>query len=269
MLLKTVSGDSIFPIGIGTWGIVGTWEVNKKNQVAGVAGVRYSISKGQNHIDTGQIYGGGYTDEFLGHALEGTDRKSLYIGDKIWETNVAKGLVRPAVKEMLRKLKTDYIDLLYIHKPWEEFPWREAVPQINELIDEGIVRQFAASNFTVTHLKEATKLSKHPIAANQLHHNILFRGDATDEMVTYCKANNIQIIAYRPLEQGKVLENPVVIKIAEAHSATPVQVALAWLIHQNMLPIPMAIEKKFIDQNIAAVDLKLSPKETAELNKLG
>jgi diketogulonate reductase-like aldo/keto reductase len=268
MKLQTVSGKELHPIGIGTWGFGGSWEADYDNDQEGIDAIRYSISKGQNHIDSGQIYGAGHTDEIVGKAIAGLTREDLFVTDKVWETNVAKGKVRPAVVEMLRKLGTDYIDILYIHKPWEDFPWKEAIPQINELIDEGLVRHFGASNFTVQHLKEAQELSKHPIVTNQLHHNILHKDEVTDEMEAFCKQHNIQIVAYKPLERGEVLKNETVQAIAKAHKATPVQIALAWLTQQGFFAIPKAEAEDLIDQNIAAVDIKLSADEMDQLNKL-
>lgn len=264
--LKTLSGKAIFPIGIGTWGIGGGWEPEYGHEAEGAAGIRYSISRGQNHIDCGEIYGKGHTEEVIGQAVKGLKREDLFIGDKLWETSVGNGQVRPAVKRMLKKLGTDYLDLLYIHKPWQDWPWREAIPQISDLIDEGVVRGFGASNFNVAKLKETTALSKHPILVNQLHYNILNKQEASDQMQQFCKANQIQIIAYKPLERGTVIEHETVKQIAKAHKATASQIALAWLIHHKAWPIPMATEKVYVDQNIAAAQIQLTAAEIKLLN---
>lgn len=268
MRLKTLSGKSVHPIGIGTWGFGGTWETVLGNEESDAKAIRYSIKAGQNHIDSGQIYGAGHTDDIIGQAIVGLKRRDLYIGDKVWETNVSKGKVRPAVNAMLKKLGTDYIDLLYIHKPWEDFPWREAIPQINELIDEGIVRQFGVSNFDLAQMQEAMKLSKHPVVANQLHFNLLYKQEVDKPMKAFCKKNSIQIIAYRPLERGEVLQNETVQEIARKNGSTPAQVALAWLLHQGVLTVPQAADKKLIDKNVASVDIKLSSATIKQLDEL-
>lgn len=257
--LETNSGKALHPIGIGTWGFGGTWEAEYGREQEGVENIRYSISKGQNHIDGAQVYGAGHTDEVIGMAIEGLRREDLFITDKVWETNVATGLVRPAVEEMLKKLGTDYLDGLYIHKPWDDFPWREAVPQINGLIDEGVVRFFGVSNFNLEQIKETQKLSKHPIALNQIHFNLLHRENLDEATKAYCQENNIQVVAYKPLERGKVLDNPVVQTIAQEQGATPTQVALSWLISQSTLPIPQAPEKHYVDENVLAAEISLPP----------
>ena len=134
--MKTKSGKELFPIGIGTWNIGGTFkpndptakykgaEPNYENEKEEIAAIRYSIEKGQNHIDCAELYGAFHTDEVVGKAISGLNREDLYIADKLWKTSVGKGLVRPTVEKMLEKLGTDYIDMLYIHAPWEEIDWQ-------------------------------------------------------------------------------------------------------------------------------------------------
>lgn len=267
MKLKTRSGKSLNPIGIGTWGIGGAWEADYDNDQLGIEAIRYSVSIGQNHIDCAEIYGAGHTEEVVGRALNGRKRHDLFLTDKLWETHVAKGKVKTAFETMLKKLNTDYLDVLYIHKPWEDFPWREAIYQINNLIDEKRVRYFGVSNFNVDQLKETMAISRYAPVINQLHHNILYQEEVTKEMKDFCQKQNIQIIAWKPLERGEVLKSPVTRKIAKSRGVTTVQVALAWLLDQNIWPIPMAISKKNIDDNLKAVDLKLTVNEISQLDQ--
>lgn len=278
--MKTKSGKAAFPIGIGTWNVSSTInsanldskyrgvEPVKGNEQAEVEAIRYSLSKGQNHIDCAELYGGFYTDEVVGQALERQERSDIYIADKLWKSSVGKGQVRKTVDEMLRKLKTDYLDLLYIHAPWEGVAWEEAIPQIDELIDEGVVREFGVSNFTVEDMKKAQSVSKHPIAANQMNYNVLYKDEVNEAFISFCKQNDIQIVAYQPIKRQEVLDNQTIKDIATAHDATPAQVALAWLLQKGMLPIPKAIQKPHIDENLKAVDLRLSESDTESLNNL-
>lgn len=278
--MKTISGKDLHPIGIGTWNISST--INSAhlgakyrgvepvygNEDVEIEAIRYSISKGQNHIDCAEMYGGFYTDEVVGRAIEGSNRQDLFIADKLWKTSVPTGTTRATVEEMLRKLGTDYLDMLYIHAPWDDAPWEEAIPQIDQLIDEGIVNNFAVSNFTVDQMKRAMELSKHPIAANQMHYNALYKNEINDEFIAFCKENDIKIVAYRPVERQDVLDSEVLKEIAEAHGATPAQVAIAWLLAKDMLPIPKAIQKVHIDENLAAVDLVLTDDDIKKLDVL-
>lgn len=277
--LTTKSGRILNPIGIGTWNVSSVFELDRSakykgthavhgNEDSEIEGLRYSLHKGQNHIDCAEMYGAFYTDEVVGRAIAEYPREDLFIADKLWKTSVGKGKVRPTVELMLKKLGTDYIDLLYIHAPWPEVNWREAIPQIDELIDEGIIRYFGVSNFTIENMEEAQAIAKHSIAANQMNFNVLHKDEVTTEFREFCRENNIQIVAYQPIKRQEVLANQTVQTIAEAHGAKSAQIALAWLIQVGALPIPKAMEKNHIDENLGALKLELTSDEMAQLEAL-
>lgn len=277
--MQTKSGKSLFPIGIGTWNIAGTFnanpsakykgaEPNYDNEAAEIEAIRYSISKGQNHIDCAELYGAFHTDEVVGKAIAELKREDLFIADKLWKTSVGKDLVRATVEQMLTKLGTDYLDMLYIHAPWEEVNWQEAIPQIDALIEEGVVRAFGVSNFTIADMQTAQKLAQHPIVANQMNYNVLYKDEVDDAFKKYCQANRIEIVAYQPVKRQEVLSNATIRTIAQAHSATPAQIALAWLIAQGTLPIPKAINKQHIDENVNALSIELTSEEISQLDRL-
>lgn len=265
MSLSTKSNQPLFPIGVGTWTIGGTRSVDSDRDSDAIDAIRYSLAKGQNHIDTAEMYGAFHTDEVVGKAISGQNREDLFIADKLWKTSVGKGLVRSTVESMMEKLGTEYLDLLYIHYPWDEAPWREAVPQINELIDEGLVRHFGVSNFTVPQMKEASKLSKHPIAATQMNFNVLHQDEVNDDYRAFCKEEDIQIVAYQPIKRREVLSDPDVVDTAKRVGGTPSQVALAWLIKMGALPIPKATEPAHIDENLGAMNIELTNEDVQRL----
>jgi len=275
MSLKTVSSKDLNPIGIGTWDINSKINPNNLtskyrgvdadigNEEKAIEAIRYSISKGQNNIDCAELYGSFYTDEVVGQA-----RNDIFVGDKLWKSSLAKGTVRPTFDTMLKKLNTDYLDMLTIHAPFEDAPWQEAIPQIDELISEGLVRHFGVSNFNIDQMKEAMRISKHPLVANQMNFNLLYRDEVNQEFIDFCKQNDISIVAYQPIKRGEVLHNDTIIKVAKKHSATPVQVALAWLLKLGTFPIPKSISKEHIDENLASINLRLTDDEFAELNAI-
>lgn len=176
--------------------------------------------------------------------------------------------MRPTVEKMLQKLGIDYLDLLYIHAPWEGIDWQAAIPQIDELIDEGLVIGFGVSNFTVDNTKEAQSLARHPIVANQMNFNVLYKDEVSEVFKNYCKQNNIQIVAYQPIKRQEVLANATIQDIAKNHGATPAQIAIAWLIAQGALPIPKAINLNHIDENVMAANVQLSENEILTLNNI-
>lgn len=243
-------------------------EPNSDNEETEIAAIRYSIEKGQNHIDCAELYGAFHTDEVVGKAIDGFERTDLFIADKLWKTSVGEGLVRPTVEKMLQKLGTDYFDLLYIHAPWEGIDWQAAIPQIYELIDEGLVLGFGVSNFTVDNMKEAQSLAQHPIIANQMNFNVLHKDKVSEALKKYCKENNVQIVAYQPIKRQEVLANTTIQQVASNHNATPAQIAIAWLIAQGALPIPKAINLNHIDENVASVSITLTSNEIDVLTRL-
>jgi len=276
--MKTKSGKSLHPIGIGTWGI-SSESSGKDNKYKGVVAVkgneqseieslRYSLGKGQNHIDCAELYGAFYTDEVVGRVLEGFKRDDLFIADKLWKTSVARDHVRPTVEKMLSKLGTDYLDMLYIHAPWDDAPWVEAIPQIDQLIDEGVVRHFAVSNFTLKDMKTAQEIAAHPVAANQMNYNVLHQSEVNEPFKDFCAQHDIKIVPYQPIKRGEVFENEVITEIARRHNVSASQIALAWLLQQDMLPIPKAVNKKHIDDNILAVDVELTDEDLSQLAEL-
>lgn len=239
------------------------------NEETEIEALRYSIEKGQNHIDCAELYGGFYTDEVVGRAIAGLTREDLFIADKLWKTSVGNGMVRPAVEAMLKKLGTYYLDMLYIHAPWEDVGWQAAIPQIDELIDEGIVGSFAVSNFTFEQMQETSQLAKHPIVANQMNYNVLYKDEVSDAFREYCTENGIALIAYQPIKRREVLQDGIILRIAAANDATAAQVALAWLLAKDTLPIPKATNKQHVDDNVATVNIKLSDEDIAALDNIG
>ncbi len=277
--MQTKSGKSLHPIGVGTWLIAGSFEFDADDKYKGakpvygneskeIEAIQYSLSKGQNHIDCAELYGGFYTDEVVGKALANASREDIYIADKLWKSSVATDLVRSTVEHMLTKLGTDYLDMLYIHNAFDDAPWKEAVPQIDELIDEGIVRHFGVSNFTVEQMQETMQIAKHPITANQMHYNLLHKDEVDEVFFDFIKQHDIQLVAYQPVKRKEVLANETVQQIAQKHDATPAQVALAWLLTKNALPIPKAVEKQHIDENVEAVNLVLDTDDIRQLEEL-
>lgn len=265
--MQTKSGDSLYPIGIGTWGY-GTYPSVSPGTNEEVEALKYAFSLGQNHIDTAEMYANGGAERIVGRAIESADREKLFVTSKLWKNHVADGEVRPAVEAMLTRLRTDYLDMLYIHAPWFDAPWQSAIPQIETLIDEGVVRHFAVSNFSADRLQKALNIARHPIAANQMHYSLTHQQEVTPQLRALCEANGVALVAYMPLEKGSVLGGPLIEELAQKYSATTSQIALAWLLAQGTLSIPKALRKTHISQNAAAGDIKLSREDISRLSAL-
>lgn len=279
-MLRTASGKDICPIGIGTWGI--SSRINPDNlegiykgvepvygnEVIEIEAIRYAIGRGQNLIDCAESYGGFYSDEVVGRALKTLKRDDLFIGDKLWRTSLDTGKVRPTVERMLNKLNIDYLDLLSIHFPWDDVSWEDAISQIDELIDEGLVRFLGVSNFSVGHMRKAQDIARHEIVANQIHYSVLFKKEVGLEFKKFCDDNSIQIVAFRPLERGEVFANETVRSVAAAYGVTCAQVALAWLRQCGVISIPKSTTIAHIDENLRSLDLVLTESDIKLLERV-
>ena len=273
--METKSGKPLFPIGIGTWMMGGDWDAisrkstpNFENDDREIEAIRYCLELGQNHIDTAEMYGAGHTDEIVGNAIDGKVREDIYVADKLWHTSFSHDGVFESVELMLQRLKTSYIDLLYIHSTFDDSKWEDVIKPINSLIDQGVVRDFGVSNFSVENMKRANELSNHLIVANQMHYNCVFKSEVTPEFEDYCKDNSIEIVAYQPVERGSLLTHKVVCKIAEKHKATPAQIAILWLICRGIHAIPKASKKEHIDENFSSSRIELDADDFEQLGDI-
>jgi diketogulonate reductase-like aldo/keto reductase len=250
---------------VGTWRYGAAPESAQRDREVGA--IQRAIELGQNHIDTAEDYANGGAEQVVGRAIAGSRREHLFIASKLWKNHVAAGTVRPAVEAMLQRLRTEYLDLLYIHHPWPDAPWRDAVSQINALIDEGVVRHIGVSNFNAAQLCEAEMLSHHPISAEQIRYSCGYRPAATPDLVEWCRAHHVTIVAYRPLDDGRLVSNAVLADIGSQCDATPAQVALAWLATKGTLPIPKALTMHHVEQNAAAAAIRLSQNDVARIDR--
>lgn len=264
-----INNFEINKIGIGTWLMGGGWD--KENTLTysdynhddeSIKAIRYSLEKGQNHIDTAQMYGAGHCEEIVGKAIKGYPREKVFVATKIWKANSQRKAVVLSLEDSLRKLQLDYVDLIYIHSSKNPYPMEEYMAGLNDAVDKGIAKGLAVSNFNMEELKKAQKLSKHPILANQMLYNILERSDVTNEMLEYCKNNNILLVAYRPVERKLLADqctNEIVLNLATKYNKTSAQIALNWLCSKpNVVAIPKASKPEHIDENLASLDFELS-----------
>jgi len=274
----TMIGDHpIHPVGIGTWLVgggpddTGNIVADTKNDGKALEALRYSLSLGQNHIDTAQVFGNGHTDELIGRAIKGFSRKDLFISSKVWKTHLARDKVREAVDVILKRLGVDYLDMLSIHKPWPEVPLEETLKGINDAVDEGTVRYVGVNNLSLEQLERAVAVSTHPIRAIQLHYSLWAREDAPRRLRSYCKDNGILLVAFKPLERGKQLAAPsskILVSLSEKYGRSVSQIALNWLIRQDgCVAIPKSLNPEHIKSNVEAAEFALSEEDWSILTE--
>ncbi len=240
---------------------LGTFRLQGKVVIDSVSN---GLELGYRVIDTAQVY---ENETEVGQAIadSGIPRDELFITSKIWIAHFAEGLLIPSLKESLRKLKTDYLDLTLIHwpSPEDKVPVAEFMEQLLEAKRQGLTRQIGISNFTIDLMKQAiAAVGAEHIATNQveLHPYLQNR-----KVVEFASAHGIQTTSYMTLAYGEVLKDPVIQQIAESHQATAAQVTLAWALQQGFAVIPSSTKRANLESNLKALQLTLSAEDMARI----
>jgi diketogulonate reductase-like aldo/keto reductase len=263
--LALPSGHGIPILGQGTW-YMGE---EKSKRAAEVAALRLGMELGMNLIDTAEMYGEGAAEEVVGEAIAGC-RDEVFLVSKVYPHNASRAGVRAACERSLRRLRTDYLDLYLLH--WRgSVPLGETLEAFETLRREGKIRDYGVSNFDLDDMKEVQSLGAGiGVATDQVLYNLAERGIEWD-LLPWCRALGMPVMAYSPLEsstdgQRALLGNPALVQVAAKHGATPAQVALAWLLHQDgVVVIPKATQPEHVRANRAALDLALEADDLARL----
>jgi 2,5-diketo-D-gluconate reductase B len=236
----------------------GTWRLSGRDCSDGVAD---ALAAGYRHVDTAAVYG---NEEDVGRGLRGADRSDVFLATKVWPDDLEPRHVRASLEHSLRALGVDHVDLLLIHWPNPHVPLAATLEEMATLRDEGKMREIGVSNFNSTRFREALDLA--PVIVNQVEYHPYLSQAALLEV---CRERDVELTAYRPLSRGDVLEDPVILEIAAAHGATPAQVALSWLIGQPPVSaLPKASSPERRRENLAALELELTPDERARIDAL-
>ena len=247
----------------------GTWYLDRGDRSSAVAALRRGVDLGMTHIDTAEMYGD--AELVIADAIEGR-RDDLFLVSKVLPSNASRRGTVTACERSLKRLKTDRLDCYLLH--WRgSYPFEETVAAFDELMSAGKIRSWGVSNFDVDDLDELFDVAgEGAIACNQVLYHLQER--AIEHAVNpWCAQHGVAVVAYSPFghddfpsprsKGGEVLR-----AIADAHKATPRQVALAFLTRApQVLAIPKASSAEHAADNAAAGDLKLADSEIAALDK--
>lgn len=255
--------------GLGTWEMGGRKEADPSNDDnADIEAIKYAIDSGVTHLDTAENYANGHSEEILGKAIKGYDRSKLFIASKVGRTKLKHDDLIKSSKESLQRIGTDYLDLFMIHAPSLEIPIEESMKAMNELYDEGLVKNIGVSNFSVERFVEAQKYSKAKIVANQLHLNLKYRETERKGLIKFCQENDVMFIAWRPIQKGTILDmnNSIIAEMCSKYSKTPSQIAINWLISQdNIVTLSKTRNKSHLDENLGALGWKMDDTDIEKL----
>ena len=223
-----------------------------------------AISTGYRLIDTAQAY---YNEEGVGNAVAkcGVPRSELFLTTKIWISNAGEEKASASIEESLRKLRTDYIDLLLIHQPFSDYTgtWRA----MEKAVRDGKVRAIGLSNFYPDRFVDMAEYAEIKPAVNQLKTNVFSQQwDAETEMKPY----GTHIMAWGPLAQGdNELQNNAILKsLSEKYGKTPQQIALRYLIQRGIIAIPKSTHTDRMEQNLDVFDFTLTQEEMESIRPL-
>ncbi len=256
------SGETVAALGQGTWGM---GEQARRAADEALA-LRSGLDLGMTLIDTAEMYGNGGAEEVVADAIAGR-RNEVFLVSKVLPENASRRKAIEACERSLRRLGTDRIDLYLLH-------WRGSVPLADtldafaELTKAGKIRHWGVSNLDTDDMDELTALpGGTECATDQVLYNLTRRGIEYD-LLPWCRTHRMPIMAYSPIEQGRMLGESALRTIAIRHNASPAQVALAWLLRQpGVIVIPKATHPAHVRENRTALDLSLTAQDLADLDK--
>jgi diketogulonate reductase-like aldo/keto reductase len=256
------AGETIPVLGQGSWHL-GQGHHPRAEEIQAL---QVGLELGMSVIDTAEMYGSGASEKLVGEAIA-ERRDDVFLASKVLPSHATRQGTVDACRGSLRRLGTDYLDMYLLH--WRgPIPLAETVAGFEELRAAGLIRYWGVSNFDVGDIERLLRLPGGPaVQTDQVLYN-LGRRSVEWRLLPWCLKHGLPIMAYSPLEQGRLLEDPVLRGIASEHRVSPAQVALAWVLsHSGVCAIPEAGTVKHVRQNRAAHDLELSEIDMVKLDE--
>jgi len=256
------------PLGMGTWHMA----EETSRRASEIAALRLGLDLGLSVIDTAEMYADGASEELVGEAIAGR-RDEVFLVSKVLPSHATRRGTVAACEASLRRLGTDRLDLYLLHWPGA-VPLEQTLAGFADLLQQGKIRRWGVSNFGVADLEELLELLPesavrgHRLATNQVLYNLARRGIEYD-LLPWCQNTlGLPIMAYSPIEQGRVLRHPQVRRIATEHAASAAQVALAWVLRQaGVVAIPKAGTPDHLREDAAALGLQLTDQDLEALDR--
>ena len=258
---KLPSGEAVPVLGQGTW-YMGDEPRRRADEIATL---RQGLDLGMTLVDTAEMYGDGASEKLVGEAIAGR-RDEVFLVSKVLPSNASRSGTIAACERSLRRLGTDRIDLYLLH--WRgRTPFAETIAAFEALQDAGKIRHWGVSNMDVSDMQELLRApGGDAVATNQVLYNLTRRGIEYD-LLPQAQQRGLPLMAYSPIEQGRLADYPELEEIAERQGVTAAQVALAWVLRQQgVIAIPKASRPEHVKLNRAALDLKLTQEDLDALD---
>jgi 2,5-diketo-D-gluconate reductase B len=244
---QTIKGEKVPSLGLGTWRLSGR---------ECVKAVEHALALGYSHLDTAQMYA---NEGDVGRGIRNSEvgREDVFLVTKVSTSNFSHDSVIRSTRESLKKLQTEYVDLLLMHWPSTSVPLGETLGAMTELQEEGSVKHVGVSNFPPSMVEDATKHAT--VFCNQVEYHPY---TAQDELLGQARGMDYLLTAYSPVAKGRISKDATLQEIGESHGKTPAQVALRWLIQQEKVAaIPKAASEDHLRSNFDIFDFELSDEE--------
>ncbi len=255
-------GEKVPQLGQGTWFMGERAERRKAEADA----IRLGVDLGMTLVDTAEMYADGGAEVMLSEALRGI-RDKVFLVSKVYPQNASFNGVRAAAERSLKRMNTDVIDLYLLH--WRgSIPFADTVRGMEALQADGLIRHWGVSNLDTDDMEELLNVGGgEACAANQILYNPTRRSPEFD-LMPFLEENEIPVMAYSPIEQGRLPTSGALGDVAQKHGVGPFQVALAWVMRRpGVIAIPKASNPEHVKANRAAADIALDAADLAALDK--
>ncbi|MFP6728745.1 MAG: aldo/keto reductase [Alphaproteobacteria bacterium] len=259
--VATRGGAALPSLGLGTWRMGEDSSLSDRE----VAALRLGLDMGMDLIDTAEMYADGGAEQITGEAIKGR-RDAVTIVTKVHPSNGSRKGVIEAAERSLKRLGTDRIDLYLLH--WQgTHPLSETFDAFAQLVHEEKILNFGVSNFDTDGMVDAEAITGGSgMIANQVLYNVNRRGIEWD-LLPWCEERQIAVMAYSPLDDGKLSQRPGLSAVAQRHGVSEATVALAWTLRQpSVVTIPKASNPDHVAANYAAAGLVLNDQDRADLD---
>ena len=264
--MKTISftcGDAVPALGQGTW-MMGEDASLRKQEVACL---RAGLDMGLRLVDTAEMYAEGRTESLVGEAIAGR-RDEVFVVSKVYPHNASRKAMRDSCTASLQRLKTGHLDLYLLH--WSgAVPIEETVEAFERLREEGLIRQWGVSNLDISEMENLWGLGDgQAVQTDQVLYNLTRRGIEWD-LLPWLRERSIPVMAYSPIEQGRLARQRKLVDFGKRHGITPAQAALAWVLAQDgVIAIPKTASVTRLQENAAVLARPLDAAALAELDTL-
>ena len=238
----------------------GTYKSGDDEETAKI--IKNALNLGYKMIDTASFYN---NEVGIGNGIKesGIDRKDIFIVTKLWNDDHGYDNTIEAFNKSLNNLQVDYIDLYLIHWPnkLNSETWRA----FEHLYETGKVKAIGVCNFKVEHLEELKKTAKIMPMVNQVE---IHPFSTKNNIINYCKDNNIKVVAWSPISRGRVLSNELMIDLSQKYKKSIVQIVLRWHMQKGVIPIPKSSNENRIKENMDIFDFEISSEDMKAIDSL-